>query len=117
MQKTQSTPIQWEFSQDNYDKLVKGHQSNWSVFLRDDTVHVCRVGGEEFYRFAVKKNSDDVYVADDIEIYVADDFYGSLRMDERTSEEIERHKLGFDGLAVNEVAGLLKTYFNIVVDV
>jgi len=112
--KTQSIPIHWEFGQEDYDKLTKGYRSNWCVFLRDDVVHVCRVGGEEFYRFALSKVSGGTYVANTLETYVTDSFYTSAKQRGWTRDEIEKHQTNFRKLAVEETAGLLATYFDMI---
>lgn len=115
LHQTQSIPIHWEFHQDAYDKLAKGHQSNWSVFLRDDMVHICRVGGEEFYRFAMSKTGDGLYTTDTLEVYMPDDFYESARQHGWTEQKIEQHQVELRESAIEEIDGLLVTYFDISV--
>lgn len=114
MKKTQSIPVHWEFSQDDYDKLVKGHWSKWSVFLRDDIVHVCTIPGKEFYRFAITK-TDGCYATDAIEAYVPDNFYESARLHGWNENKIERHQRELKELAVEEIVGFLASYFDISV--
>jgi len=113
LQKTQSIPIHWEFTQDDYDKLVKGHRSNWCIFLRDDIVHVCRVGGEEFYRFGMSKASDGLYIADNLEMYAYDDYYKSERRHGCSGEKIEQYKVELKESATDEIVGLLVSFFSI----
>lgn len=113
MQNTQLVSVHWRFNQSDYDKLEKGYKSNWSIFLRGDTVHVCRIGGEELYRFAMNKTSDGVYMTDNLEIYVPDDFYESARLHGWSEEKIESHQVRLRSSAVEEVAGFLANFFNI----
>lgn len=113
IQNAQSISIHWEFSQSDYDKLVKGHRSNWCVFLRDSVVHICRVGGEEFYRFTLTKTDKGSYKANSLEMYESDDFRGSLHQIGRPEEEIKQRLADIGQLAVEETAGLLKSYFHI----
>ncbi|MDB5165821.1 MAG: hypothetical protein JWM00_711 [Candidatus Saccharibacteria bacterium] len=113
LQKTQSIPVSWRFTQEEYDNMAKGHRSNWCVFLRDDVVHVCRIGGEEFYRFTVSKTGDGVYATDDLEAYIPDDFYESARQHGWTDQEIERHQAELRESVIEETVGLLASYFNI----
>jgi hypothetical protein len=113
MQNTQSIPVHWEFNQDDYDKLVEGHQSNWSVFLRGDVVHFCRRGGEEFYRFAISNAGDELYITDDLEVYLSDNFYKFARQHGWTEKKIERHQTELKELVIEEITGLLNSYFGI----
>lgn len=113
LKETQSIPIKWKFTQQEYSKLIDGHRSNWCVFMSDEVVHVCRVGGEEFYRFAIKETSDGDYVAAELETYTNDDFYMSAKKHGWTDEKVKTHKVDFRSLAVEETSGLLDAYFGI----
>ena len=113
MQNTQSIPVHWNFSQDDYDKLAKGHRSNWCVFLRGDVVHVCTIPGKEFYRFTVSKTNNGYYTTDSLESYRPDDFYESARQHGWSEEKIEQHQVELRGAAIEETAGLLSNYFGI----
>ena len=112
LEKTQAIPINWEFTQDEYDKMIKGHRSNWVVFLRDEVVHFCRVGGEEFYRFGLNENADGTYIANALEAYVTEDFNKSLQ-ERRGPEQLKQHEADFKNLVIEETAGLLAAYFGI----
>jgi len=116
LEKTQSIPVNWKFSQEQYDKLVKGHRSNWCVFLRDDVVHVCRVGGEEFYRFKINKIGSNTYVVISLETYVLDDFRSAQIKHGFSETQIEHSEDAFFSLAQDEVEGLLVSYFEINVN-
>jgi hypothetical protein len=109
----QSIPVNWRFSRDEYNKLVNGHRSNWCVFLRDEVVHVCRVGGKEFYRFVINETNSKEYTARVLQTYSNEDFYTSAKAHGWTAEMIERHRADFESETVVQVAGLLSTYFNI----
>lgn len=113
LRKTQSIPIHWEFSQDDYENLIKGHRSNWCVFLRDDTVHFCRISGEEFYRFLVSKSADETYKTDSLEVYIPKDFYDSVMLNGWTDEKIKQYQMELRRFAIEETTGLLATYFGI----
>ena len=113
LQETQSIPVNWIFTQDEYDKLLKGHRSNWCIFLRDDVVHFCRVGGEEFYRFALKKISEGTFATAKLDAYVIDDFIKSLKARGLSDEEAGVRQADFRRLAIEEVAGFLTTHFDI----
>lgn len=113
LQETQSIPVNWKFSRDDYDKLLVGHRSNWCVFLRGDAVHICRVGGEEFYRFSLKKSANKIYTAEGLEMYMTDNFSASAESQGWTKQDIEKHQAAFRESAVNETVGLLLAYFGI----
>lgn len=109
LQKTQSFPVAWKFSQDDYQKLAKGYRSNWCVFLRDDFVHFCRVGGEEFYRFRMNEIENYTYEVKSIETYIR-----STQMTHGLSEaQIRDSDNAFLSLAQDEIEGLLMSYFDI----
>jgi len=97
LEKTRSIVVDWVFTQVEYDELAKGYRSNWCVFLRDKVVHICRFGGEEFYRFSMVKSNSGSYVVKTLESYITD------------SIDIEM-------LAVEETAGLLNVYFGITLN-
>ena len=113
LKNTQSIPINWKFSQDDYDKITKGHRSNWCVFLSSDVVHFCRISGDEFYRFAVSKNNQGIYVGNNLETYVTDDFSLSAKIKGWTKEEFKEHENNFRKLVLEETSGLLDSCFGI----
>ena len=113
MQKTLSIPVHWEFSKNDYDKLVEGHRSNWCVFLHDGVVHFCRVSGEEFYRFALSEVDNGIYVTDNWQVYATDNFYEVARRRGWSEGKIEQDYIRFIEAASNEVTGLLEAYFGI----
>lgn len=116
LRNTQSISVDWKLSQDEYDRLVKGHSSNWSVFLYDEVVHFCRIGGEEFYRFAVNRVGDGAYTVNGLESYTASNFYKSAKMHDWDEEKIQQHQNEFKDFVLEEVAGLLKEFFGIYVN-
>ena len=113
LQETQVIPVHWEFSHADYDKLVKGHRSNWCIFLQDSTVHICRIGGEEFYRFSVRKIRGGACVVEELETYALDQTFLLLKYPEQMKEEVRQDQIRFRQFAVEEVTGLLKAYCGI----
>lgn len=107
--KTQSIPVNWKLSKGDYDKLVKGYRSNWAIFLRNDTVHICRVGGEEFYRFRINENRNNTYTVNSLETYVLDKNFVAKGSEAQLKESNDE----FVSLAQDEVVGLLINYFAI----
>jgi len=91
---------------------VKGYRSNWCVFLRDDVVHVCRVGGEEFYRFKLDKINNETYTADTLETYASDAVGMSAKLSGQTVGA-KQYQSDFKKFAIEETAGLLSAYFGI----
>jgi len=96
---------------------VEGHRSNWSIFLRDNVVRFCRIGGEEFYRFRLEQLSKATYAASNLNTYVTDEFNQAAVASGWTQSQTESKRADFKKSALEEVSGLLSTYFNIAVDI
>ncbi len=114
LQETETIPVHWEFSQDDYDKMVKGGRSNWYVYLRDDVVHICHVLGKEFYRFTLSKTDTRTYVTNGLEILAEDgEFEAILKSKGVTDKEIEQRRVKSRDDAIEETTGFLEVYFGI----
>lgn len=114
LQETQSIPVNWQFTLEEYDSMVKGHRSNWCVFLRDSIVHICRIGGEEFYRFKLIRSNADNYIARSLEVYISENFYDATS-ELHWRKTITQNQEEFEKFVIDETAGLLLSYFKICV--
>jgi len=115
LEQTQLIPVRWEFSQDDYDKMVEGHRSNWYVYLSNDVVHICRVLGEEFYRFKLNQQVNGNYFANNLETYEIDAALQTKRNKGSAEADIQSEPASFVSMVLEEVTGLLNAYFDIEV--
>lgn len=114
--KTQHISVHWVFSQNDYDNIAKGNGSNWCVFLEDETIHICRMTGKEFYRIKLKHQSDGTYLAESLERGGDRPYLQVMREHSNSEEEIEQQRKIYSETALEETAGILQYYFGIDVD-